>query len=271
MGLGRYLTVIGAAATISSAAVAAPNLVLNGNFASTSTTSANGNFQVTANNTYGTLNNWTVSNSPTTGALGPYVILFSTTAGANVAQTTSTNQSASNPNSAIPTANNQYGTGQYLAAGYNSTSQEGGNFLALDGDTSVNGYLSQTIGGLTAGAVYELDFDWATAQIQTKTGAVTDQLQVGFGSSTYATNVLSIPSGGFSGWQQVKTFFTATSATQTLSFLSLGSPAGYPPTALLDGVSLTYAPEPSTTAVFATGLIALFLVSRWRRRNKTAT
>ena len=247
------------------ARAASTSLVTNGDFEATTTNSTNGNFQVTSTGQYGSITGWTVSNSPTSN--NPFDLLFTTPGiGANTSVTTSTPGSPSNPSDAIPTANNQYGGGQYLASGFNKTSPTGGNFVALDGDTNVNGYLSQTIGNLTKGAIYELDFDWATAQIATRTGPVTDSLQVSFGNSTQSTPVDSIPSSGFSGWAKQALFFQATSVSQVLSFLSVGAPAGYPPVALLDGVSLVAAPEPSTIALLSVGLAGLVGFSLRRRR-----
>ena len=59
--------------------------------------------------------------------------------------------------------------------------------------------------------------------------------------------------------------FTAKSTSQLLSFLSIGTPLGLPPAALLDGVSLTTVPEPATWAMMIMGFFGLGAVLRRRR------
>jgi hypothetical protein len=149
-----------------------------------------------------------------------------------------------------------------------TTSPDGGSFVALDGDPTVGGSISQTITGLEVGKTYTLTFDWAASQLANRSGDITEQLAVTFGGQTQFTNVLSVASGGFSGWKTGKMFFTATNTSQTLTFLSLGTPVGLPPMALLDGVSLTV-PEPATWAMMIMGFGTLGLAMR-RRRMVTA-
>ncbi|MGH6911978.1 MAG: PEPxxWA-CTERM sorting domain-containing protein, partial [Phenylobacterium sp.] len=64
--------------------------------------------------------------------------------------------------------------------------------------------------------------------------------------------------------------FTATSNSQLLTFLSVGTPSGLPPIALLDGVSLTMVPEPSTWAMMLLGFGGIGAMIR-RRRQTLAT
>ena len=149
-----------------------------------------------------------------------------------------------------------------------TVSPNGGSFVAIDGDTSVTGSISQTLTGLQVGKTYTLTFDWAAAQLINRTGDITEQLQVTFGGETQLTDILSVASGGFSGWKGGLMFFTPTASTQTLTFLSLGTPNGLPPMALLDGVSLTV-PEPATWAMMIMGFGSLGLAMR-RRRMVTA-
>ena len=146
----------------------------------------------------------------------------------------------------------------------------GGNFLSMDGGFET-GPISQTITGLTQGAGYLLSFYWADAQQTAYSGATTDSWTVSFGNDTQAgtttvsTGSVADASKGFTPWVQASFNFVATSATQTLSFLAVGSPAGVPPFSLLSDVSLTYTPEPSTWAVLVVGLVSLVGLRRWRR------
>lgn len=158
--------------------------------------------------------------------------------------------------------------GAYFHAGtFTALSPDGGNFVALDGDSQYRGQLSQTINGLIAGKTYKLSFDWAASQLVNRTGPTTEQLQVGFGGDTVLTNVISNPSGGFTptGWETWSYTFTATGTSELLSFLSIGTPNGLPPIAVLDGVSLTQTPEPAALALLGLGVLGLG-AARLRRR-----
>jgi hypothetical protein len=153
------------------------------------------------------------------------------------------------------------------AAGF---SPDGGNFVGLDGDVDARGSISQTINGLVAGEFYTLKFNWAAAQIANRVGATTEQLKITFGSDTASTIPLSIPTGGFSGWQNAQFQFQATNSSQVLTFLSIGTPQGLPPIALLDGVHLTAVPEPTTWAMMLLGFGGIGAMIR-RRRQTLAT
>ena len=154
----------------------------------------------------------------------------------------------------------------------------GGNFVGLDGDQgdaglgipNVQGSISQLINGLVVGEHYTLTFNWAAAQMANRFGATSEQLHITFGGETRDTAILAIPEGGFSGWQNGSFNFTATSNSQLLTFLSVGTPSGLPPIALLDGVSLTMVPEPSTWAMMLLGFGGIGAMIR-RRRQTLAT
>jgi|SwirhisoilCB3_FD_contig_61_260670_length_970_multi_12_in_0_out_0_1 hypothetical protein len=140
-----------------------------------------------------------------------------------------------------------------------------GAFVALDGDTGVKGMISQDLTGLEVGKNYTLSFDWAAGQLANRTGDITEMLTVSFGGQSFDTGVLSVPSTLFSGWNHVTYVFTASQANQTLSFLSVGTPNGLPPMALLDNVSLTV-PEPATWAMMLIGFGGIGAMIRHRRQ-----
>lgn len=167
-------------------------------------------------------------------------------------------------------ATSQYATGlEYFHPSFDTLSPDGGNFVALDGDSTVAGSITQLVNGLEIGKVYTLTFDWAAGQLINRHGATTEQLQVTFGGQTQTTNILSVPDAGFSGWNTVTMNFTAGAASQTLTFLSLGTPDGLPPMAALDGVSLTV-PEPATWAMMLIGFGGLGAMIRRRRSTLAA-
>jgi hypothetical protein len=60
--------------------------------------------------------------------------------------------------------------------------------------------------------------------------------------------------------------FTADAVTETLNFLSIGTPTGLPPMALLDGVSVTAVPEPAAWAMMLLGFGGIGAAVRYRRR-----
>jgi hypothetical protein len=161
----------------------------------------------------------------------------------------------------------------YFYNSFANLSPDGGSFMALDGDTGIHGALSQLINNLVLGTDYTVTFNWAATQLINRTGATTEQLQVSLGNQSRSTQVLNNPSGGFtgcataSGWCVQSFTFRATSASELLSFLSIGTPNGQPPIAVLDGVSMVAAPEPASWAVMLLGLGGLGAAVRSRRRG----
>lgn len=147
------------------------------------------------------------------------------------------------------------------------SSPAGGNFIALDGGFAPNTLpLYQTVGGLSVGQQYELSFYWAAAQQKGFDGATTERMQVTFGGETRTTSTYNLPSHDFSGWMSQTFTFTASAASQSLSFLARGSPQGLPPFALLDGVSMTAVPEASSTMMILLG-VSGFSFTRRRRKE----
>ncbi len=153
-------------------------------------------------------------------------------------------------------------------------SPNGGNFVGADGAYEV-GAISQTILGLVAGQTYALSFEYAAAQQSGYTGDTTEKWDVSLGTTTIDTSVIQNPNHSFSGWYTDTFTYTATAASEVLSFLAVGTPNGEPPFVLLDGVSLqatsaTDIPEPSSLILivgFAMAGVAHRLRGRSVRRS----
>lgn len=160
------------------------------------------------------------------------------------------------------------GTGKEMLYPTISAPPGGGAFVGLDGDqtTGVQSSIGQWVTGLTAGGQYTVTFNWGGSQMQSRTGATTEYLAVSLGSQTLDTNTLSNVSGGFTGWKNGSLTFTATSGTEWLNFLSVGTPTGYPPMAVLTNVSMSTVPEPASLALFGAGLLGLGVALVSRRR-----
>ena len=168
-------------------------------------------------------------------------------------------------------ATNQWNsTSEMLAASFTGASPDGGNFVMIDGDASLNSSISQTIGGLTNGVKYTLVFNWAATQLQSKSGATTEAVKVTFGSvDSYTTAVKNTPTQGFNGWYTETVSFTANASSELLTFFAIGTPTGLPPVVLLDGISLSppsSVPEPGTITMIGLGAALIVISSRLRRR-----
>ncbi|HEX4505028.1 MAG TPA: DUF642 domain-containing protein [Alphaproteobacteria bacterium] len=152
---------------------------------------------------------------------------------------------------------------------------DGFRYIASDGAYET-GAITQTINGLEVGAQYQLTFSQAGAQQTGYSGSTTDQWQVSLGGDTQYSDLIRNGSHKFSGWEAQTMTFTATSTSEILSFLAMGTPDGEPPFSLLDDVALEEiapappppaAPEPSTLAVMIVGLLGAIGVRKWQRRN----
>lgn len=162
------------------------------------------------------------------------------------------------------------GNGSFNGLG---ASPDGGNFWAADGAYQ-QGPLSQTINGLTVGHTYALSFYYGGAQQLNFNGATTEAFSVSLGADTQNTTVLNNASHGFTGWMSQTFDYTASSTSEVLSFLAVGTPNGVPPFTLLDGVTLydtspppppsPSTPEPGSVASLCAG--AFVIGSAIRRR-----
>jgi hypothetical protein len=170
-----------------------------------------------------------------------------------------------------------WGPGNGSANGLPSTSPAGGNYFGADDPTGYNQVLSQTITGLTAGRTYQLSFYWAAAEVwvppgDVYNGASQNQIAVSLGAQTFTTPLESIASHGFSGWLGQSYEFTATGASEALSFLfESQQPVSVPPIALLGGVSLTAVPEPSSWALLFLGFAGIGLAAHRRSKKNAAS
>lgn len=229
----------------------ATNLVTNGGFETVAAGTPAQGFEVGTNYIYGqAVTGWTSAAGSATNTNNAFNILFNSATATTVSPNTRYTASET----------------QTLALDhYGGASPNGGNFMALDGDTQANGAFSQMINGLTVGSTYRLNFYWAATQFQNRVGETTERLDVTFGGDSFSTTTLVNPTHGWQGWFGVTHDFTATSTSQLLSFLSIGTPNGLPPVALLDGVSLTAVPEPATWAMMLAGFGALGVAVRRRR------
>lgn len=227
-----------------SSAFAGPILVQNGNF---ELTSNGGNKRINGTDVktgYTTLTGWTSSEDGS--AKGGYNFLLN-------GATATTDSSVLK----LEGKNNGF-----------KASPTGGNFFASDSQY-YPGQLSQLITGLTIGTSYLLTFDFALAQQAGFTGANYDNYwQVGFGSAKQNSTKLTILDDGFSGWKSATMAFTASSASEMLSFLARGTAPGAPPFMLLDNVALnaSQVPEPATWTMLLGGLALIGFMAR-RRRN----
>jgi len=166
----------------------------------------------------------------------------------------------------------QYGAADVSLSPTITASPDGGNFVALDADWN-QGPISQQITGLTSGGQYTLSFYMALAQQYGSPNAFNGPnsayITASLGSQSQTTPTLYIPGTAPSGWVQESLSFTATGSSELLSFLAGSPDGGEPPFILLDGVSLTAVPEPTT--IIAAGLLLLPIGASLRRILRKST
>jgi hypothetical protein len=264
------------------APAATAQLVLNGNFSSTSSTlSDNTVYAVGAN----TLNDWVnepqLSSTPNYQSTGVgYTFIVTPDASGS----TTYNDTKDGPNCSVLFASKALDTAQSTTAYANAPgisapySGYSGNILAADGDYE-NGPLQQTVTGLISGHNYAVTFYYAATQQAGYGGTTTESWSVSLGGGTAQTTpLLSLPGNGnsykgdMSAWETATFDFTAnTTGSEVLSFLAGGSPAGEPPFDLLAGVSMTAIPESSTivAGLFLLLPVGWHALSKLRRKTST--
>ncbi len=74
-----------------------------------------------------------------------------------------------------------------------------GTFIGLDGAqiAGVQSSIEQTLRDLSVGSTYQVSFDWAGAQMRSRTGPTTEALAVSFGTSTQSTVTIDNASGSY--------------------------------------------------------------------------
>jgi len=139
------------------------------------------------------------------------------------------------------------------------------NFIESDGSVGLAQPVAQTISGLTVGQSYTVSFNQAAGQQYLDSGATTEQWQVSLGSDTQFSAVMNTPSEGVFPWEGQTLTYTASSSSELLSFLAIGS-GGVPPIVFLDGVDMeSSVPEPSAGLILL-GVGAVVAMGRLGRR-----
>jgi hypothetical protein len=266
---------------------ASANLVTDGQF---TTISYSGSLTITGQ-LYGQFGSDTIANEATGSTL---TVGGWDTSGYNFVYTTATISAGTQANGAPgqpyqapgeSNASNGYGntfmwgkgTSTTVASGNNGGTATitappgGGNIVAADGIYQV-GAITQTVGGLVAGKLYVLTFQWAGAQQEGATfnKATTENWTVSLGGgASQTTTTVHDTAKGFTGWMQQTFYFYADSTSDVLSFTAGGGPACEPPFALLADVDLESVPDASNWMIF-TGFGAVcigFEMMRRRRRR----
>jgi hypothetical protein len=148
--------------------------------------------------------------------------------------------------------NGTYGLGSYL-----------GSTTNLELNDNIYGSISQTITGLTAGEVYNLNFGYGI-----RGGAGAQQMTVSIGGDLLGT--LDAPSEVSSSWEAEYFSFTASGTSETLTFTSDDVGGNKAEGNELTAVSVTAVPEPMAWALMLAGFAAVGGALRLGRRSLTA-
>ena len=152
-----------------------------------------------------------------------------------------------------------------------ASSPDGGNYLALCGETGYNGSLSQPV-PLVPGAGYVLTFWWAVAQQWPYSGAASSGVLAAIAGAS-VTLERHIVAHGFGAWQPVTLAFTAD--TVNLLTVRAFSSGGEQPFTLLDGVRIDAVPVPEVSTIVLVLLGVAWLAlrqaekasARWHSRD----
>ncbi|WP_019866793.1 carbohydrate binding domain-containing protein [Methylovulum miyakonense] len=150
-------------------------------------------------------------------------------------------------------------------------SPDGGNYVGMDGDRGFSVPLTQTINNLTVGRQYEVSFWQASGQQSSFSGITTEQWEVALGNESHLSTLMNTPNHGSVGWNFQTLTFTATNASEVLSFFAKGTPSGQPPFAFLDSISLQESillPEPEAYTLVGIGLLGILAVRRQQKNRR---
>jgi MYXO-CTERM domain-containing protein len=211
--------------------LAAPNLVLNGDFEN--------NGGVGQIGSVSSLSSWTrtIISDPESGGLAFVVDGSADSNGFPWNDGSSSDTYGIWGPGTFPTASNNGFTG----------SPNGGYFLGIS-PAYGNSKISQIISGLTVGQDYTLTFEYAGSQLSCCGGSTDQAWQFSFGSQTGSASTMNVSSRGFDGWNTYTTQVFASSSSTALEFTP-NSASTDGPFLLLDGVSLTDNSAPGPTPV----------------------